>query len=46
VLAARERVIRRWDALEDPSDRAIEEYASETYQHYREHLPELEHAAR
>jgi len=44
LVAARELVRRRWDQLPEATDRAVEEFASETYQHYREHLPELENA--
>jgi hypothetical protein len=42
VLAARERARQRWFELPDATDRAVEEFASETYQHYKEHLPDLE----
>lgn len=45
VRAARELVRARWAALDDVSDRAIEEFASETYQHYKEHVDDLERAA-
>lgn len=45
VTAARSRVLERWAAMTDVRDRAVEEFASETYQHYKEHVPELEHAA-
>ena len=44
LIAARELVRRRWNELPEITDRAVEEFASETYLHYREHLPELEHA--
>jgi hypothetical protein len=43
--AARSRVLARWNAMTAITDRAVEEFASETYQHYKEHVPELEHAA-
>jgi mycothiol maleylpyruvate isomerase-like protein len=42
LLAARERVRQRWFELPETTDRAVEEFASETYQHYKEHLPDLE----
>jgi hypothetical protein len=44
LVAARELVHRRWDQLPEITDRAVEEFASETYQHYKEHLPELQAA--
>ena len=45
LLAARDLCRRRWAELPDVTDRAIEEFASETYQHYKEHVPDLERAA-
>ena len=45
LLAARDRCRRRWEELPEVTDRAIEEFASETYQHYKEHIPDLERAA-
>ena len=45
LLAARDRCRQRWDELPESTDRAIEEFASETYQHYKDHLPDLERAA-
>ena len=45
LLAARELVRRRFDELPEVTDRAIEEFAAETYQHYKEHLPDLETAS-
>ena len=46
LLAARELCRGRWEALPDVTDRAIEEFAAETYQHYKEHIADLEHAAK
>jgi len=45
LVAARNLVRARWEALEEVPDRAVEEFASETYQHYKEHVDELERAA-
>ena len=45
LAEARSRVLARWTAMRQITDRAIEEFASETYQHYKEHMPELEHVA-
>lgn len=42
LLASREMVCTRWGELPDVSDSAIEWFASETYQHYKEHLADLE----
>jgi Mycothiol maleylpyruvate isomerase N-terminal domain len=42
LVAARELVRRRWDELPEVTDTAIEWFAGETYQHYKEHLPDLE----
>ena len=46
LLAARELCRRRWEQLPEVTDRAIEEFASEPYQHYKDHVPDLERAAR
>ena len=46
LLAARDRCRRLWEELPEVTDRAIEEFASETYQHYKDHVGDLEHAAR
>ena len=45
VLAARDLARARWNELPEITDRAIEEFASETYQHYKEHVDDLERAA-
>jgi len=42
VLEARELVLTRWAELPEVSSLAAEELASETYEHYEEHLPHLE----
>lgn len=42
LLAARDRVRGRWQALPDVDERAIAELADETYEHYDEHRAELE----
>jgi hypothetical protein len=42
LLASRELVRTRWSELPDVTDSAIEWFASETYQHYKEHLADLE----
>jgi hypothetical protein len=46
LLAARELCRERWTSLPEITDRAIEEFAAETYQHYREHIADLERAAK
>ena len=46
LAAARALCRRRWEELPELTDRAIEEFASETYQHYKEHIADLEHAAK
>jgi hypothetical protein len=46
LLAARELCRERWRALPEVTDRAIEEFAAETYQHYKEHIGDLERAAK
>lgn len=43
--AAREEVRRRWDELPEIDDAAIEWFAGETYEHYEEHLPDLDLAS-
>lgn len=43
---ARERVLRRWVELPELDDRAVEDFAGETHEHYQEHLPDLERFAR
>ena len=45
LVASREIVRQRLSELPDVTDRAIEEFASETYQHYREHIADLERFA-
>jgi hypothetical protein len=44
--AARDEVLARFRELPEPDETAIEWFASETYEHYEEHLPDLERAAR
>lgn len=46
LVAARELCRRRWEELPEITDRAIEEFAAETYQHYKEHIADLERAAK
>jgi uncharacterized damage-inducible protein DinB len=46
VLDARELVLRRWHELPEIAPLAVEALASETYDHYAEHLPDLERFAR
>lgn len=41
VVEARELVRRRFEELPDVGDRATQELADETYEHYPEHLPDL-----
>jgi hypothetical protein len=43
VLEARERVLRRWSELPEVDSAAVEELAGETFEHYEEHVPDLEH---
>jgi hypothetical protein len=45
LLAARELVRRRWGELSEITPRAADEFAAETYEHYEEHLPDLERFA-
>lgn len=42
---AREQVLRRWAELTEIDEDAIEWFAGETYEHYEEHLPDLELAS-
>jgi hypothetical protein len=42
VLEARELVLGRWAELPEVAAFAAEELASETYEHYEEHVPDLE----
>jgi hypothetical protein len=42
VLEARELVLRRWAELPEVDSFAAEELASESYEHYEEHVPDLE----
>ena len=42
LLASREMLRTRWQELPEVTDTAIEWFASETYQHYKEHLADLE----
>lgn len=42
LLAARDRVLSLWGALPEVSSEAVAWFASETYDHYREHFEELE----
>ena len=42
LLASREATRTRWQDLPDVTDGAIEWFASQTYQHYKEHLADLE----
>lgn len=42
---AREAVLRRWSDLPEIDDAAVEWFAGETYEHYEEHLPDLELAS-
>jgi hypothetical protein len=46
VRDARELVLRRWRELPEIAPLAVEALASETYDHYAEHLPDLERFAR
>ena len=41
VVEARELVRKRFQELPDVDERAIQELADETYEHYPEHLPDL-----
>jgi hypothetical protein len=43
--AAREDVLRRWAELPEIDEVAIEWFAGETYEHYEEHLPDLQLAS-
>jgi hypothetical protein len=43
--AAREEVLRRWADLPEIGDEAVEWFAGETYEHYEEHLPDLDLAS-
>jgi hypothetical protein len=43
--AAREDVLRRWAELPEIEEVAIEWFAGETYEHYEEHLPDLQLAS-
>jgi hypothetical protein len=43
--AAREDVLRRWAELPEVDELAIEWFAGETYEHYEEHLPDLQLAS-
>jgi hypothetical protein len=43
--AARDAVLRSWAELPEVDDVAVEWFAGETYEHYEEHLPDLELAA-
>ena len=43
--AAREDVLRRWAELPEIDDDAVEWFVGETYEHYEEHLPDLELAS-
>jgi uncharacterized damage-inducible protein DinB len=45
LLASRRLVRTRWEALPDVDAKAVEEVAGETYEHYDEHLPDLERFA-
>jgi uncharacterized damage-inducible protein DinB len=45
LLASRRLVRTRWEALPDVDTKAVEEVAGETYEHYDEHLPDLERFA-
>jgi uncharacterized damage-inducible protein DinB len=45
LLLARERVQRGWESLPEIDDAAVESYAGETYEHYEEHVPDLERFA-
>ena len=40
--AAREDVLRRWAELPEVDDDAVEWFVGETYEHYQEHLPDLQ----
>jgi hypothetical protein len=42
LLAARERVLDRWNALPEVTQDAVDSFTGETYEHYPEHLPELD----
>jgi hypothetical protein len=41
-MSARELVVEGWDALPNVDERAVEELADETYDHYDEHRADLE----
>ena len=43
--AARYEVLRRWAELPEIDEDAIEWFAGETYEHYEEHLPDLDLAS-
>jgi uncharacterized damage-inducible protein DinB len=45
LLDARERVVERWSRLPGADPRAVEDFVEETYEHYEEHLPDLERFA-
>jgi hypothetical protein len=38
AVAARDRVVRAWAALEDPSGSAASWFAGDTFEHYDEHM--------
>ena len=42
LMSARELVVEGWNALPDVDERAVEELADETYDHYDEHRADLE----
>ena len=42
---ARDEVLSRWAEVPEIDDTAIEWFAGETYEHYEEHLPDLQRAS-
>jgi hypothetical protein len=42
LMSARELVVDGWNALPNVDERAVEELADETYDHYDEHRADLE----
>jgi hypothetical protein len=45
LVAARERTLAAWRELPNVGETAVEWFREETYEHYREHLPDLERFA-
>jgi hypothetical protein len=45
LVASRGRLLERWRALPEIDERALDWFGTETFEHYDEHLPELERFA-